>query len=119
MSNGKYVYSLEQELAVYRLGTKAMELVREANCRPELAQMALQAMISDDDITIAKKVISTPNGKLFHVTSDPKVRSAAGAINGLGCKAKLGLAATPDEIPMILQSVDEHVRAVPLGKRMT
>ena len=119
MSNGKYVYSPEQELAVYRLGTKAMELVREANCRPELAQTALQAMISDDDITIAKKVVSTPNGKLFHVTSASNIRTGSDAINGLDCKVKWGLAETPDKIPMILQPVDEQVRAVPLGKVMT
>lgn len=119
MSNGKYVYSPEQELAVYRLGTKAMELVREANCRPELAQTALQAIISDDDIAITKKVVSTPNGKIFHVTSASNIRTGADAIKALDCKKKWGLAETPDKIPMIIQPVDEQVRAVQLGKVMT
>ena len=119
MSNGQYVYTPEQKSVTFDQFSKAMELVREGNCPPETAKRALQAMISGDDIVTAPKVTSTPNGKLFHVTSDRNIRTGTDAINGLDCKVKWGLAETPDKIPMILQPVDEQVRAVPLGKVMT
>jgi hypothetical protein len=120
MSNGtQFVYTPDQTAAHFDQFSKAMELTRERQRRPGLVTQALQVIIGNEDIITAPKMITTPTGKIFHVMSDPKVRSAADAINALDCPIKWGLAETPDKIPMIIQPVDSHIRAVPLGKFMT
>jgi hypothetical protein len=119
MSNDAYVWTAEQTATGFAQFSKAMELVREGLRKPERVSSALQAIISDDDIIVAPKIIQAPTHKVFHVTSDPKIRSAADAINALNCPVKWGIAETPAKIPMIIQPVDCKVRAILLGKVMS
>jgi hypothetical protein len=117
MSNGTFVWTPEQTAAGFAQFSKAMELVREGHRRPEIVSRALQVVIGDEDIITAPKMITTPTGKIFHVTGN--FRTAEEAIASTDCKVKWGLAETPAKIPMIIQPVDCKVRAIELGKTMT
>jgi len=120
MSNGtQFVYTPDQTVAHFDQFSKAMELTRERQRRPELVTQALQVIIGNEDIITAPKMITTPTGKLFHVTSDGKIRSAVAAINALDCPVKWGLEENPAQIPMIIQPVDCNARLVTLGKVTT
>ncbi len=120
MSNGtRFAYTVEQKSVLLDQFSKAMELVRERNRRPEQVTQALQVIIGDEDIVTSPKVVKSPTGHVFHVISDPKIRSAADVINALDCPIKLGLAKNPGDIPMVVQPVDCKVRPVPVGNMET
>ncbi len=119
MSSGNFEYTLEEQAALLGQFADVMEAARERQRPAQKISLALSAAISDDDIIRVPKVVQTSTGKIFHVSSGNNIRSATDAINTLDCKVKRGLAETPNKIPMILQPVDEHVRAIPLGKVMT
>lgn len=106
MSNSTFVWTPEETVIGFAQFSKGMELAREGQRSPETVSRALQAVIMDDDIIVVPKVIQTPTGKIFHVTSDVKIRTAADAIAALNCPVKWGLAETPAKIPMVIQPVD-------------
>jgi hypothetical protein len=114
MSNGCYVWAPEQKAVVFDQLSKFLELIREGKRSPEVARV-LQAVISDDDVTVTPKVATTARGEVFHVTANFK--SAQEAIAALDCPVKLDLANyRPEEIPLVIQPVDCRVRAVPLDR---
>lgn len=120
MSSGTvFDYTAEEKAALLDQAADVLGLVQERKRSPQLVKQAFQAVIGDHEILVQPKISQTPSGNIFHVTSDVKIRTAADVIAATGCKVKWGLAETPDKIPMIIQPVDEHVRAVPLGKVMT
>ncbi|MDP3993686.1 MAG: hypothetical protein U1C57_01360 [Candidatus Doudnabacteria bacterium] len=112
MSNGTVVES--GKVVLFDQLSKVMELVREGNRTPAEVSRVLQAFISDDVISIAPKVVSTPTGKVFYVTGN--FASAAEAIAAGNYDLKWGVAESPAEIPLIVQPVDARVRAIRLGR---
>lgn len=118
MSNGT-LWTPEQKGVIFDQVSRVMELGREGlREQPEVSR-ALQAIIGDDDIVVVPKVAQSPDGKVFHVTSDVKIRTAADAIAATGCEVKWGLAETPEKIPMVIQPADCRARLVELGKATT
>lgn len=112
------LYTPEQRLDAFDRAADVMKLIRE-NKRPDRVLAGLKAIVSDDDIAVIPKVMVTPTGKVYHITSDPSVRTTAGLITGLDCPVKLGLAENPFKIPMIIQPCDCRARLVPLGQVRT
>ncbi|MBI4050830.1 MAG: hypothetical protein HY396_02550 [Candidatus Doudnabacteria bacterium] len=119
MSSGVFEYTAEEKAALLDQFGDVLGLVQERKRHPRHISRALQAAIGDDEIVVVPKIIQTPTGKIFHVTSDGKIRTAADAISALNCPVKWGLAEKPVEIPMIIQPVDCRVRVVPLGEIRT
>lgn len=119
MSSGNFEYTLEEQAALLGQFADVMEAARERQRPAKKISLALSAAISDDDIVIQPKIVQTATGKVFHVTSDVNIRTAADIINALGCPVKWGLAEKPEKIPMVIQPVDCRARLVPLGKTMT
>jgi hypothetical protein len=115
----RFEYTLEERSLLLGKVSDVAKFAHEQLRPADRLSLALDAAISDDDIIVVPKVVQSPNGQIFHVTSGSNIRTGADAINALDCKVKWGLAETPNKIPIILQPVDETVRAVPLGKVMT
>ncbi len=117
MSNGaaaRFVYTEQQQAALFAQFSKTMELAREGQRNPQMVSRALQSVISDDDIIVQPKVMMTTDGKTFHVVGN--FNSAAEAIEAGQYRVKWGAAEKPSDIPLIIQPVDCLVRAIPLGK---
>lgn len=120
MSSGtRFDYTLEDRSVLLGQISDVTKFANEQLRPAARISLALQAAIMDDDIIVVPKVTQTPTGKIFHVTSDVKIRTAADAIAATGCKVKWGLAETPEKIPMVIHPVDCRVRAVPLGQVRT
>jgi len=90
--------------------SRAAELVREGNRRPEELSPLLTAFIRNDAVHITPKAVLKENG-LWHVTGN--FTTVEEAITAGGYDRLWGLADRPAEIPMGIQPVDEFADMVP------
>jgi hypothetical protein len=112
------LYTPEQRLDAFERAADVTKVVRE-NSRMDKVLVGLKAIVSDDDFVVVPKITVTAGEKIFHVTSDPMVRTSTDMINKLDCPVKWGAAENPTKIPTIIQPVDCKVRLAPLGQVMT
>src|SRR3989344_3004750 len=120
MSSGtRFDYTAEERSVLLGQFSDVMKYAHEQLRPAARISLVLEAAISDDDVVVVPKIVQSPDGRILHVIGDPKIRTAAGAIEATGCKVKWGLAETPARIPMTIQPVDCRARLFELGEVRT